>query len=1039
MTRLRWVCVSLVMLLMAQIATAAPPAPHWMWDSYLKPAPRVMLRRSFQVKKGLVKAVFIGVCHEQMRIYVNGNDAGMVTGSLTPTTRDLTEMIKPGPNVIGFDAQSRGEKTSALSGVLALIELTYDDGDTQYLVSDSKWRVSIKKQAGWAGLTFDDSALPWAVDLGIIGSAKAQRFGNPFKGKTLADAYNSWRLAAGSPLATQPAEIKLAPGFRIELLRSARPSEGSWVSMAFDPKGRLTIAKERKGLLRFTIQDARVVSVKTIESQLRECRGLLYAFDSLYVNANNSLGFFKLTDKNRDGVFSTDETELLLKTEGGVGHGRNHVVLGPNAQIYLVHGNNVSLPGNLSLDSPYRNFREDQLIKNPWDANWSGGNLKAPGGHVIRTDKDGSKFELFAGGFRNPMDVAFNAEGEMFIFDADLEWDVGLPWYRPTRINHVVSGGEYGWRRGTGKWPESYPDSLPAVVDVGLGSPTGIEFGSKSNFPKPWKKALFACDWAYGRILAVHMKHQGASYTGRWETFATGRPLNVTDLTFGPDGAMYFITGGRGTQSGLYRVTSTPISNGAPANNTGKLTNQARITNEVEDEDSIFEAEAARTTRSFEESNHRRLKAGDVEGAIDQALVTMRSSDRWLRFAARTVLEHQNPALWRNKVFVERDVNAALTGLLAIARVDDSNNRLAAIAQLNQMPIEKMTVEKQLMALRVYGVALSRMGKIPTTAGVTVREKLDPLYPSTDSRVNHELCELLVALQSPTVVAKSMLLLKKSTRPEDAAQYLVFMQMVRRGWTIDQLTQYLVELRRAHGLHGGRYYQSTLNGLRQTLAKGLPDALNEKFASLLSAPLPSFSTPQGIAFEKPKLVKQWTLAELKPMLGNVSTGRSFESGRKAFYVAQCNKCHRIDREGRADGLGPDLTAVGFRLDRHSLLESVIDPSRVVGEKFQQTVIALKDGSTVTGVIVGPGNDGLGGANDDVKAETLTIRTDALSDKREVIRVENIKSRKPSKTSPMPTGLASVLSKEQILDLLAYLESGGNPKAAAFSQAAKAKP
>ena len=49
----------------------------------------------------------------------------------------------------------------------------------------------------------------------------------------------------------------------------------------------------------------------------------------------------------------------------------------------------------------------------------------------------------------------------------------------------------------------------------------------------------------YGKIDAVHLQRAGASYTGRAEVFLKGRPLNVTGLDFGPDGAMYFVTGGR--------------------------------------------------------------------------------------------------------------------------------------------------------------------------------------------------------------------------------------------------------------------------------------------------------------------------------------------------------------------------------------------------------------------------------------------------------------------------------------------------------------
>src|SRR5205085_3649274 len=105
------------------------------------------------------------------------------------------------------------------------------------------------------------------------------------------------------------------------------------------------------------------------------------------------------------------------------------------------------------------------------------------------------------------------------------------------------------------------PDTLPSVVDIGVSSPTAIKFGTKSNWPEPWRSALFIEDWAYGKIIAVHLRTKGASYGGSSEVFLKGRPLNVTGLEFGPDGAMYFTTGGRRTQSGLYRVTWT----GTPA------------------------------------------------------------------------------------------------------------------------------------------------------------------------------------------------------------------------------------------------------------------------------------------------------------------------------------------------------------------------------------------------------------------------------------------------------------------------------------------
>src|SRR5579862_9329897 len=102
------------------------------------------------------------------------------------------------------------------------------------------------------------------------------------------DAYNNWKLALAGGTATDPTTITAPPGFKIELLRSALPDEDSWVSMAFDPQGRLTVACEKKGLLRLTIGAGGVEKVERINDTLLECRGLLYTGGSLYANANNS-------------------------------------------------------------------------------------------------------------------------------------------------------------------------------------------------------------------------------------------------------------------------------------------------------------------------------------------------------------------------------------------------------------------------------------------------------------------------------------------------------------------------------------------------------------------------------------------------------------------------------------------------------------------------------------------------------------------------------------------------------------------------------
>jgi hypothetical protein len=200
----------------------------------------------------------------------------------------------------------------------------------------------------------DVSPFPVALWLALSINSSAQSVQSPTRQP---DAYNNWKLAL-SGVATDPTAITVPAGFKVELLRSAQPDEDSWVSMAFDPQGRLTVGCEKKGLLRLTLGASAVEKVERINDTLLECRGLLYAADALYANANNNKTLVRLRSTKNDGQF--DEVTDLLHTDGGVGHGRNHVKLGPDNALYVVHGNNVVAPPAASSDSPLRNMQEDR-------------------------------------------------------------------------------------------------------------------------------------------------------------------------------------------------------------------------------------------------------------------------------------------------------------------------------------------------------------------------------------------------------------------------------------------------------------------------------------------------------------------------------------------------------------------------------------------------------------------------------------------------------------------------------------------------------
>jgi len=162
------------------------------------------------------------------------------------------------------------------------------------------------------------------------------------------------------------------------------------------------------------------------------------------------------------------------------------------------------------------------------------------------------------------------------------------------------------------------------------------------------------------------------------------------------------------------------------------------------------------------------------------------------------------------------------------------------------------------------------------------------------------------------------------------------------------------------------------------------------------------------------------MADFDQDLDKIGRGRSFEKGRQAFVDAQCLACHRFGLEG--GGVGPDLTAVSARFSRRDMLESIIDPSKVVSEQFQNTTVWLKSGDDHTGRLVEETTDKL-----------VLVPNQLQPDTKITVKKAEVARRSFSKISPMPGNLADGLTKEDILDLLAFIESAGRKNHSAFAK------
>ena len=799
--------------------------------------------------------------------------------------------------------------------------------------------------------------------------------------------------AGAEPKATPVDAIATLEKFKVELLYSVPGKEqGSWVSMTVDPKGRLIVSDQYGKLYRVTpppVGKGGDTQVEPIAVDIGMAQGLLCAFDSLYVSVNGKgAGLYRVRDTDQDDRY--DDVKLLRAYKGGGEHGPHAVILSPDGKsLYVCGGNHTDLPNPEASRAPW-NWKEDQLLPRMWDARGHARGKLAPGGWICKTDPDGKQYELLANGFRNEYDIALNPEGELFTYDADMEWDVGTPWYRPTRVNHVTSGAEFGWRSGTGKWPTWYPDSLPSAVDIGPGSPTGITFGTGAKFPAKYQRALYICDWSYGIIYAVHLTPDGSSYKGVAERFCSAQPLPVTDLTVSPyDGALYFTIGGRRTQSGLYRVTYTG-DDAAPA------------ALEVVGED-------LRQIRRDLEALHGRREAGNVAKAWPH----LDHQDRYIRYAARIALENAPVDSWDEQALKEPSPIKRITALIALARTGNEKHRKAAVAALAEVDWTTLPIDEQLAYCRAAALICIRLGEPDDDDRKRMASLFDRQFPARDVRLNRELCSLLCYLNSPGVVERTLDLLDAAPTQEEQIHYLYCLRPVKTGWESATRKRYFEWFQRIASQHaGGASFGGFLTNIRNEAIATLSDSEKEELADVLAA----LKQPPQPETPVREFVKKWTVEELLPVVAEHEGKRDLDRGKRLFSEALCFKCHRFRGEGGVSG--PDLTALAGRFNDRSMLESLIEPSKVISDQYQATQFQLASGKVLTGRVVNLNGDRLMVMSNMLNPGSLTN-----------VRRGEVDSMAPSRLSMMPEGLLNTLSEEEILDLLAYLKTGARGAAA----------
>src|SRR5690606_22040937 len=238
----------------------------------------------------------------------------------------------------------------------------------------------------------------------------------------------------------------------------------------------------------------------------------------------------------------------------------------------------------------------------------------------------------------------------------------------------------------------------------------------------------------------------------------SGLPLPLTDGVIGPDGAMYFLTGGRRIDSDLYRVYHRKY--------------ESLDTNPTGDNQITAENALRRQLEGFHQETGQE--------AIDFAWPYLNHEDRFVRYAARIAVEHQPVDLWATKVINEEEPQILIQGAIALARNGKDNLRDELLNALLQVDFDGLGENLQVDFTRAVELIMYRMGIPSSDLKIRWAQYFDPHFPSTSSELNRQLSKILVAVEAPVMIEKALDLLE-SAEVEDNMDYISSPDLVLRN------------------------------------------------------------------------------------------------------------------------------------------------------------------------------------------------------------------------------------------------------------------
>ncbi|HEV7381814.1 MAG TPA: heme-binding protein, partial [Dyadobacter sp.] len=430
-----------------------------------------------------------------------------------------------------------------------------------------------------------------------------------------------------------------------------------------------------------------------------------------------------------------------------------------------------------------------------------------------------------------------------------------------------------------------------------------------------------------------------------------------------------------------------------------------------------------------------------------EAWPNLSHADRSVRYAARLAIEHQPVAEWKSKALSETNPEAKINALLALARQGDQSVKQELLTALTTIDLKKLSEDKRRDLLRTFEVAFFRFGPLEGPLKDKVITYLSPNYPATSALSNRLYSKLLVFLEAPKVIERTLALIAKNEKfddvdnstatassdlilrnpqygldiagmlekmpPQQQTYYSFVLSQAKTGWTPELREQYFKWYATAFKFQGGRSYIGFIDKARQIALKNVPKEKLAHYDKLSGAELLTGTGNDLVKLYTPKGPgRSWKVDQAVELVQDSLSNRDFERGKMIFSAVLCNRCHAIQGEG-AD-VGPELTQLGTRFSTKDMLEAIIQPDKAISDQYASISYTLKNGESVVGRQLNEDNGFYYIAQNPFDSKTIR----KLS-KKEVV------SSKISTVSVMLPGLINGLNPNELRDLIAYLMSGGN--------------